>query len=609
MKIRHFKIPAFVGLTVILFFSIASHAAENYGISIFGDLKYPANFTHFDYANPTAPKGGETTQAVIGTFDSLNPDVLKGVAAAGLGLTSDTLLADSTDEPFSKYGLIAKSINVANDRKSVVFALRPEAKWHDGTPITADDVVFSFNTLKEKGHPFYKAYYRDIVSAEKIADDKVKFTFAGGKNRELPLIIGQMPVISKVYYSTHDFEKSTSKPPLSSGPYEIEKVEPGKRIIYKRVENYWGKNLPVNKGRYNFDRIIYDYYRDETVAIEALKAHAYDFRQENISKNWAIAYNIPAVKEGLLKKEEIPHEIPTGMQAFVMNLRRTKFSDPQVREALNYAFDFEWENKNLFYSAYTRTGSYFSNSEFAARNLPSKKELELLNQIKDKIPKEVFTEEYKNPTTDGSGNNRTNLVKAKELLEKAGWVIKGGQLVNDKTGEAMEIEFLIDSPAFERVIAPYIKNLEKLGITAKIRNVDSAQYQKRVEDFDFDIVISTYGESNSPGNEQIDYWHSSKADVKGSKNMAGIKNPAVDFLVEKIIHAETKPDMIAATRALDRVLLWNYYTVPNWYNRSFRVLYWDKFGKPKTRPKFDLGFDTWWIDSAKEKALEKALKK
>lgn len=595
-------------IAVLVFFSFYTNSAmaeKAHGLSMFGALKYEKDFKHFDYVNPSAPKGGTLRQAVIGTFDNLNPHILKGVSAAGLDLTSDALLTQSADEAFSKYGLIAEYVELASDKKSITFYINEKAKWNDGTPITADDVIFSLETLKTKGHPFYRGYYKDIEKAEKISEGVVKFIFSTSENRELPLIAGQLPLVSKKYYEKNDFTKTSLEPPLSNGPYIIEKVEPGKKLTLKRNENYWAKDLPVNKGRYNFDRIIIDYYLDETVAIEALKAGLYDFRQENVAKNWAKAYNTKELESGLIKKQEIEHQIPTGMQAFAFNTRKEKFADTKVREALTYAFDFEWTNKTLFFSAYTRNRSFFQNSIFASNGLPEGAELELLKDFSDKIPPRVFTEEYNPPVTDGSGFPRENLIKAKEILEKAGWKIKNKKLTNEKTGEEMKIEFLINSPAFERVTAPLLVNLKKLGIDASIRNVDSAQYIKRLEDFDFDITVTVFAQSMSPGNEQIDYWHSSKADVKGSRNLAGIKNPVVDTLVEKIISAKTEEELISATHALDRVLQWNFYVIPNWHVRSFRIVYWDKFGMPETRPKYDLGVDTWWLDETKEKELNK----
>jgi microcin C transport system substrate-binding protein len=590
-------------MLVILCLSSAAYAAPQHAIAMWGKPKYPASFTHFDYVSPTAPKGGTLRQATIGTFDSLNPYTLKGTAAAGLGLTSDTLLVSSGDEPFTAYGLIAESLEVAADRGSVIFNLRPQAKWHDGTPITAEDVVFSYQTITTKAHPFYKAYYREVSGAEALSPRRVKFTFSNAKNRELPLIVGQLPILSKAFWEKRDFEKSSFEPPLENGAYRIDALEAGKWIRYARVQDYWAKDLPVNKGRFNFDTIQFDYYRDVTVAIEAFKAGEFDVREENIAKLWAQSYDGPAFKKGLIKKEEIRHSRPTGMQGFVLNTRRSKFADPQVREALAYAFDFEWANKNMFFNAYTRTWSYFSNSEFAATGMPGRDELALLEPHRTQLPSRLFTRSYAPPITDGSGNNRANLLRARNLLKSAGWVVKEGKLTNAATGEVMTIEFLLSSSSFERVIAPIIKNLAKLGVVARMRTVDGAQYVQRTDTFDFDIVVHVFGQSNSPGNEQLDYWHSTKADVEGSQNIAGIKNPVVDALVERIVKAESKEELTATTRALDRVLLWNFYTIPNWHLRNHRVALWDKFGRPAINPDYDLGLLNWWVDPAKEKRL------
>jgi len=593
--IRYFFSSAALLLAVLF----SSAHADEHGIAMFGKPKYGSEFTHFDYVNPEAPKGGDLNLAAIGSFDSLNPYILKGVAANGVSSIYDSLLVSSDDEPFSKYGLLAKSIKLAEDRSWVEFELRPEAKWHDGKPITADDVVFSFETLTTKGHPVFRSYYREVTAAEKLGEYKVRFTFKDGSNRELPLIIGQMAILPKHYYEAVDFTKTTLEPPLGSGPYKIDSVDPGKSIRYARVDNYWAKNLPVNKGRYNFDFITYDYYRDATVAVEAFKAGEYDFREENISKVWNTAYDMPEIKDGLVIKNEIPHRIPTGMQAFVFNTRLSKFSDARVRKALAYAFDFEWTNKNLFNGAYTRTESYFSNSDFASSGLPEGKELELLKQFRDKLPDEVFTKEYHPPLTDGSGNSRNNLLIARDMLKEADWEISEGSLTNSKTGEKMEIEFLLSSPAFERVIGPMILNLKKLGIKATMRTVDSAQYIKRQESFDFNVVVNVFGQSNAPGNEQIDYWHSSRANIKGSNNLAGVKDPVIDFLTEKLVKASTKEELLAATHALDRVLLHGYYVIPNWHVRVFRVIYWNKFDLPKIFPLYSLGIENWWIDPEK----------
>ena len=574
-----------------------------HGLSMFGNLKYGPGFENFDYVNPNAPKGGEVKLAATGSFDSLNPNVLKGIPAASLGLTRDTLLKSSDDEAFAEYGLIAESVEIAADLSAVTFTLRSEARWHDSTPITADDIIFSFTALKEKGHPTYRAYYTDVLAAEKAGNRKVRFHFRDGNNRELPLILGQMPIVSKAYYSKVDFEKTSLKPPLASGPYRIEAVDPGRSITYTRVENYWGKDLAVNRGKYNFDRIRIDYYRDTVVAVEAFKAGEYDLRQENVSKNWASAYDFPALASGYVNKVEIRHEIPTGMQCFAFNTRRTIFTDLRVRQALAYAFDFEWTNRSLFYGAYTRTESYFSNSELASRGLPSAEELKLLEPLRGQIPDEVFTKEYVPPSTDGTGNIRANLRAAFGLLEAAGWVVRDGVLVNVETGAPFTFEIMLIDPSFERVVLPYVRNLKRLGIDVRVRTVDPSQYQNRFNDFDFDMVVAGFGQSLSPGNEQRDFWSSRAAQTPGSRNLIGVRDSAVDNLIESLINAPDRAALIARTRALDRVLLWSHYVVPHWYIRHFRVIYWDRFGRPEHSPKYALGFNDWWIESKKDAQL------
>jgi len=588
--------------------AFAQEDGETYvghAISMYGDLKYGPDFTHFDYVNPDAPKGGNVRLGALFSFDSLNPFILKGTPAAGISGIFETLMVESEDEPFSEYGLVAESIEVPADRSWVIFNLRPEARWHDGEPITADDVVWTFETLMSEGHPYYRAYYANVVSAEKLDDHKVKFTFDQTGNRELPLIMGQLPILPKHYYETHTFNQTTMEPPLGSGPYRVKAVDPGRSITYELVEDYWGKDLPVNKGQYNFGTMRYDYYRDGSIAVEALKAHEYDFRVENSSLTWATAYTGPAVRDGLLILKEFPDHTPTGMQAFIFNLRRDKFADPRVREALGYAFDFEWSNQNLFYGQYARTKSYFSNSELAATELPSETELALLEPYRDQLPPEVFTEVYEPPVTDGSGNLRSNLHAAKQLLEEAGWTIQNGVLTSPD-GKPMEIEILLVQPEFERIVQPFARNLERLGVKVSIRIVDASQYQNRMDSFDFDMAVASFGQSLSPGNEQRDFWGSASADINGSRNLIGIKNPAVDALVDDVIFAEDRQSLITATRALDRLLLWNYYVIPNWHSRTYRVAYWDKFGRPELQPHYSLGFNTWWVDPELAAALEKA---
>jgi microcin C transport system substrate-binding protein len=585
---------------VILAFSAPVMAQDVYvghGLAMHGDLKYGPDFSHFDYVNPDAPKGGEVRMYSIGSYDSLNPYILKGQSAAGIGYLFETLMTGSADEAFSQYGLLAESLEMPEDRSWVAFTLRPEARWHDGTPVTVEDVIFSLDTLKERGHPFFRAYYGDVVGAEKVGERKVKFTFTSGLNRELPLIIGELPIISKAYYTANDFEKTSLEPPMGSGPYRVESLEAGRSITYRRVEDYWGADIPVQRGQYNFDVLRYDYYRDPTVAMVAFTAHEYDFRMENTSKVWATAYEGSLFDDGLIIKAEIGHSRPTGMQGFVFNTRRAKFTDRRVRQALGYAFDFEWTNENLFYGAYSRTASYFSNSELASSGLPGPDELALLEPYQSQLPPEVFNEVYETPATDGSGNARRNLRTAIKLLAEADWTIQDTKLVGPN-GESMEIEILIVSPMFERVIAPFVKNLEKLGVTAKIRLVDSSQYQNRTDQFDFDMIVLSVGQSMSPGNEQNNYWTTVSADTPGSRNMAGIKDPVVDALIKTLIAAPDRESLIAATRALDRVLLWGHYVVPHWHIKHFRVAYWNKFVRPLITPKYGLGFDGWWIDPA-----------
>ncbi|MBI1274092.1 MAG: ABC transporter substrate-binding protein [Alphaproteobacteria bacterium] len=578
----------------------SARAAEGaHGIALHGAPKYPATFSHFDYANPAAPKGGDIHLAAIGTFDNLNPFILKGLAADGMALTVETLMEASLDEPFSQYGLVAESVAVASDKSWVEYHLRPEARFHDGKPVRPEDVIFSFNILSEKGHPFYRSYYRDVAKAEKTGPHSVKFTFKQAGNTELPLIMGQLPVLAEHDWKTRDFAATTLEPPLGSGPYKVEKVDQGRAISFRRVEDWWGKDLPVNRGRYNFDVIYYDYYRDATIALEALFAGRYDFRNENIAKEWATAYNAPPVKEGWIVKKEIANELPAGMQAFVVNTRRPLFKDPRVREALNYAFDFEWANKNIAFGAYKRSGSYFANSELAARGLPGEAELKLLEPLRGRIPDEVFTKEYKNPVTDGSGNNRENLRRATALLREAGWSLKDGKLVN-AAGEPFTFTIINETAAFDRWVQPYLRNLERLGIKADFRLVDSAQYQNMIDGFDFDMIIHVFAQSLSPGNEQFDFWGSAKADVKGSRNLIGVKDPAVDALLEKLVKAESREELVAVCRALDRVLLWHHYVIPQWHVGIYRLAYWDKFGRPAETPKYGLGIpDLWWTDPAK----------
>jgi microcin C transport system substrate-binding protein len=577
-----------------------------HGIAMHGDLKYGPTFKHFDYVNPDAPKGGEVRLGETGTFDSFNPFVIKGTPTGSIVRIYDTLLVPAADEPFSEYGLIAEKVETPADRSWVAFTLRKEARWHDGKPITADDVIWTFETLRTKGQPFYRAYYASVEKAEKSGERTVKFTFKPGDNRELPLILGQLWVLPKHYWASRNFEEGTLEPPLGSGAYRLDRFEAGRYVSYRRVPDYWGKDLPVNAGRDNFDVVRTDYYRDETVELEAFKAGEFDFRVENSAKEWATAYNVPAVRNGLIRKEEVEHDRPAGMQGFAYNTRRPMFQDRRVRQALAYAFDFEWSNRNLFHGQYTRTRSYFDNSELAARGLPSAAELAILDPYRGRVPEEVFTAEYNPPQTDGSGNVRENLREAVRLLTEAGWQIdsKSRRLTHEESGMVMRFEVLLVNSQFERIALPFSKNLERLGVTATVRTVDTAQYRRRVDDFDFDVIVHVFPQSRSPGNEQRDYWTSAAADHPGGGNVIGIKDPAVDALVAALIAAPDRTSLVHHVRALDRVLQWGHWVIPNWHIPYDRIAYWDKFGKPAITPDQGVQFSAWWVDPDKVAALD-----
>lgn len=590
-----FLIPV---LVLLLSWAAPSMAEPVGGIAMHGAVKYPDGFAHFDYVNPDAPKGGEVRRHALGGFDNLNPFIVKGQPAGPGLIPFETLMKPSADEPFSEYGLIAETIETPPDRSWVVFTLRPEARFHDGSPILADDVLFSFETLKTQGHPFYRAYYHSVAKAEKLGDRKVRFSFVPGENRELPLILGQMPVLSKAYWQDRPFDQTTLEPPLGSGPYRIEKVEPNRSITLVRVPDYWGQNLAVNRGLNNFDRLIYDYYRDSTVALEAFKAGRYDIRSENEARKWATGYDFPAVKDGRVKKSAFPNKRPTGMQGYVYNLRRPIWQDARVRRALAYAFDFEWTNKNLFHGQYTRTKSYFSNSDLASSGLPSAGELKFLEPLRGTIPDEVFTTVYDVPRTDGPDGVRGNLRIAAKLLEEAGYVIKDGVLVDGATGKPFTFEILLDQPIWERVSLPFVNNLKRLGITATVRTVDSAQYEERMKTYDYDMLVAVWGQSETPGNEQRSYWGSEAADLPGGRNLIGIKDKAVDSLIDSLVAAPDRQSLVDRTRALDRVLLWNHYVIPHWHMIVDRVAYWDKFGMPDTVPSQGVQFNSWWAKDA-----------
>lgn len=585
-------------LTIFLAFGGVAHAQNSYGIAMYGDLKYKDGFTHFDYVNPEAPKGGSYSYASQGTFDSLNGFITKGAAASGLGLLYQTLMTASADEAFSKYGDVAKTIKVADDNQSVTFILHANARWHDGQPMTADDVVWTFQTLMDKGAPFYKAYYADVADVIADNDHQVTFIFATGDNKELPLILGQLPVLPKHYWTAEGrhFDETTLVPPLGSGPYKIASVDAGKSVIYERVKDWWAADLPVNKGRYNFDTIKVEYYRDATVALEALFAGEYDVREENIAKVWATGYGNDVVRSGKIKRDEIVNHNPVGMQAFIMNNRRPVFVDREVRRAIQLAFDFEWSNKQFAHNAYKRTNSYFENSELASSGVPTGRELEILSAFKDRLPPEVFTTPYTNPKTAGDGNNRDHLRRAMQILDRAGYKTgTDGIRVHEKTGQRLSFEIVEWQQTFERWVLPFIRNLKRIGVEATFRVIDTPQYIDRMTNFDFDMTVQGFGQSLSPGNEQMEFWHSSKADMPGSRNYMGIKDTVVDALVMQVINAPTREELVYRTRALDRVLLWGYYLIPQWHINIWRVAHWDKFERPQTQAPYALGaMDTWW---------------
>lgn len=577
-----------------------------HGLSLFGDLKYPAGFEKFDYVNVDAPKGGRARLFSVGTFDSLNPFTFKGNATGLVGLTIDNLMTTSLDEAGSEYGLIAESVKMPEDFSSVTFRLRPEARFHDGSPVTPEDVIWSMIELK-KSHPRYNFYYKNVVSGEKTGDLEVMFKFSETGNRELPQIVGQLPVLSKAWWTgkndkgeTRSLNETTLEAPLGNGAYKVASVKSGRSITLKRADDYWGKDLPVNRGQNNFDEIFTIYYRDSTVALEAFKGDEYDFRVENSSKDWATAYDFPAVKRGEVITEEITLKNSQGMQSFAINTRREKFADARVRKALNLAFDFEWANENLFFGQYVRTSSFFSNSELAATGKPSAAELAILEPLKDKLPPEVFTTEFTNPVYGSQKNKRMNLRSAAKLLQEAGWKVDAKRVLRDAKGEAFSIEFLLVSPLFERIVLPYVQQLKLLGIQTRVRTVDDSQYTRRVQTFDFDIIVGSWGQSLSPGNEQRDFWGSASADRNGSRNLVGIKDEAIDQLIDKVIFAKDREELVAATKALDRALLWNHFVVPMWHIPYQRVAYWNRFGKPDVQPDHSLGFPTiWWFDEAK----------
>jgi microcin C transport system substrate-binding protein len=589
----------FVSLTSGLWPLAGDAHAATHALTLFGEPKHKPGFTHFPYTNPKAPKGGTLKLANLATFDSLNPFILKGLAAPGMnGLVFQSLMLASLDEAQTYYPLIARSFKKDAENRWIEFTLDPRARWQDGAKITVDDVIFSLEMLKTKAHPAYRVLYRPFATAEQTGSHTVRFTFSeGDAHRELPLYAAALPVLPKHYYAKIPFDKSSLEPPVGSGPYRVEKLDAGRSITFVRVKNYWAENLPTQRGMYRFERIKFDVYRDDVVSVEGIKSGQFDYYEEYIARNFATSYNIPAVAQGRLIKTAIPNKIPRGMQAFLFNTRRPKFADMRVREAIGLTMDYEWMNQRLFYNAYTRTESFFQNTDFASKGLPGEDEVKLLEPFRDQLPPPLFTESFYVPKTDGTGQSRANLIRAQMLLDEAGWVMRNGRRIHVETGEPFEIEFMMRQRTFERVIAIMRYNLKKLGIAATFRYVDDAQYQKRIDRRDFDIVSIWWNLGTFfPGTEQFAYWHSSQADVEGAQNLGGVQNPVVDMLVERVANAKTLEELTPAARALDRVLLWNQYVIPHWYLGKWRILYWNKFGKPKIQPDYAVGvIETWWM--------------
>jgi len=584
-------------------FSQAQSPEWRHGLSLLGTPKYPAGFTRFDYVNPDAPKGGLVRLSEDGTFDSFNFIIPRGTPAAGITLIYDTLMAPALDEVATEYGLLAEAVRYPPDYSWVSYRLRADARWQDGKPVTPEDVVWTFEQLK-KLNPNQAFYYRHVTKAEQTGEREVTFTFDGPGNRELPQIVGQINVLPKHWWTgkdangnQRDIANGTLEPPLGDGAYKIKNVVPGRSVSYERVKDYWGRNLPVNVGRDNFGEIRYEYYRDDTVELEAFKADQYDFRTESVAKNWATAYDFPARRENKVILEAFPERARGVMQAFIFNLRRDKFKDPRVRLAFNYALDYEEMNKTLFFGQYRRCDSYFTGSELASSGLPTGKELEILESVRDKIPPEVFTTPFRNPVAGSEEARRNNLREASRLLREAGYEIRDGKLVDPKNGEPFKVEFLLASPAIERVILFYKPALERLGIDVTSRVVDSSQYINRLRARDFDMIVGGWGQSLSPGNEQRDFFGSEAADREGSRNYGGIKDAGVDALINHVIFTKDRDELVAATKALDRVLLWHQYVVPGWTSDNTRTARWDRFGRPATLPRYSFGFpEIWWYD-------------
>ncbi|MBX7490376.1 extracellular solute-binding protein [Helicobacter turcicus] len=589
---------------VLLFFGMFVNAQtySGFALSAQGEIKY-RNFKHFDYVNPNAPKGGHIKQYALGSYDSFYNFLPKGVSVKGLGLLYDTLMVRSFDEPSSQYGLVARQVQRAKDNTFVIFHLDENAHFNDGKEITAFDVEFSFNTIAKGDNPSMVRYYADVKDVIVVDKYTVRFNFKNNKNRELALILGDLPILPKHYYQAVDFNANLLRIPLGSGPYVIESFDAGRSITYKRVEKYWARNHPTRIGHFNFDKITIDYYENDAIALEAFKTGKYDFREEINARNWTLGYNGIALKNQDIQKQEFLHFLPSGMQGFVFNIRKNFFSDRCVREAIGLAFDFEWSNKNLFYNQYTRTKSFFENSEYASVGIPLGAELELLEPFRRSLPQELFTQSFSLPQSKGNGDNRENLKKAQALLKEAGYSLKNGKLQKD--GNPFVFELLFVSPEMERVVIPFQKNLQTLGIVMQLHRVDVAQYVKRLRSFDYDMIVGVFPQSLSPGNEQAFFWGSEVAEIKGSHNYVGVRNSVVDALISKIIQAKNHKELVISVRALDRVLLWEHYVIPHFHTKTFRVAFWNFLEHPKITPIYEVGFETWWVDSKKLEEIQK----
>ncbi len=613
-RVASFVSASIVGAVLAGAFGAGAQAQDQkrHAVSLGAPPKFAADFKNFDWVNPNAPKGGRVRQYVQGSFDSLNQFPVQGQPASGLAFLYDTLFVGSPDEPNVEYGMVAEWVSYPADFSSATFSLRPAARFHDGKPISPEDVVFSFEVLKEHS-PKFSTYYQHVVKAEKSGTNTVKFTFDVKDNRELPQIVSQLPVLPKHWWQAkndkgeaRDIAKSSLEVPLGSGAYKVKSFEPGRTIVYERVKDWWAAELPVSKGQWNFGEVEITYYRDRVAPFEAFKKGDLDYWAEASAKSWATEFDFDAVKRGFVKKEQVPVVRVAQMQGFYMNQRRKAFQDVRVRKALALAFDFDWANKNLFYDQYIRLKSYFDNSELASSGLPEGRELEILNDVKADLPPELFTTAWKNPVNATPEDVRRNLSAAVKLLNDAGYTNKGGTLV-DASGQPLAFEILLDNPQWDRIVQPYKTALDKLGMKVTIRQVDSAQYERRVQDFEYDIIVHSTAQSESPGNEQREFFGSVSAGKPGSRNAAGISNKAIDAIIEKVVFAKDRPELIAATRALDRALLWNFYIVPQWHLPAQRIAYWDKFGRPDKQPKSGADFlQSWWIDPVKDAALAAA---